>query len=92
MLVKGTYTSVWDDEIYLTSDIEADTETHTFELSEMPKDVPGIDVCTNEYITLPWNRETQKVDPEGDITLDFPACQEDQLRFQERPELYYTYE
>lgn len=40
----------------------------------MPKDVPGIDVCTNEYITLPWNRETQKVDPEGDITFDFPAC------------------
>lgn len=40
MLVKGTYTSVWDDEIFLTSDIEADTEKHTFELAEMPKDTP----------------------------------------------------
>ena len=92
MLVKGTYTSVWDDEIFLTSDIEADTEKHTFELAEMPKDTPGLDVCTKEYVTLPWNSKTMKVDSAGDATFDFPACNENELKYQERPEMFYTYD
>ena len=92
MIVKGTYTSVWDDEIYLTSDIEADTETHTFKLAELPKDIPGLDTCTKEYVTLPWNSKTMKVDLAGDTTFDFPACNESELKYQERPEMYCTYE
>ena len=50
MIVKGTYTSVWDGEIRVTSDVLIDLEDRTIEFLEPPKEIGGVSICTAEYI------------------------------------------
>ena len=90
MIVKGTYTSVWDDEIFLTSGIEADTEKRTFKLAPMPK-VPGLEFCTREYVKLPWNSKTLKFDPNGDTMHECPACKKEEKKDKLLSWPYFTY-
>lgn len=73
MLVKGSYTSVWDGYVAVITKIMADAEDHTIEFLEVPTDIMGVDTCTREYVTLPWNPYAKKIDPKSDMHKEFPA-------------------
>lgn len=45
MIVKGTYTSVWNNDVLATSNVEVDTETHAIEFLDDPIGVE----CVNRY-------------------------------------------
>lgn len=92
MILNGTYTSVWDNSVSIRSDVEVDTETKTITFLEDPKEIDGVDICTCEFVTLPWNRWTREVDPKGDDYIDMQACREDELSSKRNPKDYYTYE
>ena len=92
MLVKGTYTSVWDDCVSVISKIEADTEKRTIECLEEPREIDGFDSCTDEYVTLPWNPYTKKIDPNGTSHINAKAFQEDDDRQEDCEGVFYTYE
>ena len=61
MLVKGSYTSVWDGYVAVITKIQVDTEDHTIEFLEVPTDIMGVDTCTREYVTLPWNQLSRRI-------------------------------
>ena len=83
MIVKGTYTSVWDGEIRVTTDVLVDLEDRTIEFLEPPKEIGGVSICTAEYIE--YVKDGQEI--------EMPACQEDELQYKEiTPSIYYTYE
>lgn len=58
MIVKGTYTSVWDGGICLESNASIDTEDRTFEIDDTSYDV-NVDVLEDEYVTLPVDKGWQ---------------------------------
>lgn len=91
MLIKGVYTSVWNNAICLTANVDVDTATHTFQLPEMPHGVPGLDFCTKEFVTLPFCEALQEIDPSGNTQKDFPACRKDALSSKTHTEMYFTY-
>ena len=91
MIVNGVYTSVWNNAICLTADVEVNISTHTFQLPEMPRGIPGLDFCTKEFVTLPFSEALQAIDPSGKTQKDFPACHKDALASNAHTETYLTY-
>lgn len=79
MIVKGTYTSVWDNDVLATSNVEVDTETHAIEFLDDPIGVEGVNALTAEYVTLPWNSYAREVDPDGDDYVNIRACRKDEV-------------
>ena len=92
MLIKGSYTSVWDGYVAVITKVQVDTEDHMIEFLEKPSNIMGVDTCTREYVTLPWNPYVKKIDPNGDIRKDFLAFQEDNPDKENCHEEYFTYE
>jgi hypothetical protein len=49
MILKGTFTSVWDNDVEITTAAELDTETG--EVTTEPVDADDVDILEEEYFT-----------------------------------------